>query len=134
LTTAIGVAVVRAGRVQPVPVGAGAGTGDDTALVPSERRKRSLLPRKTSAVIPPALPDVTTPVPDGDTDTTILPAVRGLGDSPSADPVPTKDPVAEVVSDATERPSKRRWRKHEDDFGDFSDLRDPDEPSPRRSR
>ena len=46
----------------------------------------------------------------------------------------TTDPVAEVVSDATERPSRRRRRQREDDFGDFSDLRDPDEPAPRRSR
>ena len=48
--------------------------------------------------------------------------------------MPISDPVAEVVSDATERPSRRRWRRHDDDFGDFSDLRDPDDSSPRRSR
>ena len=140
LTTAIGVAVVRAGRVQPAPAGG--------ALVPSER-KRSLLPRKdrtaTAATPDEAGVEDTTADPDaaGDTDTTILPAVRGSEPAPrpvggrgdgGADPVPTADPVADVVSDATERPSKRRWRKHEDDFGDFSDLRDPDEPAPRRSR
>jgi uncharacterized membrane protein len=140
LTTAIGVAVVRAGRVQPAAALAGA-SGGDTALVPSERRKRASLRRTAPAAIPagasPAQDAVTRP--DGDTDTTILPAVRGDGPAtsptPSADPVPTKDPVADVVSDATEPPSKRRWRRHEDDdFGDFSNLRDPDEPSSRRSR
>ena len=138
LTTAIGVAVVRAGRVQPMGVAAGAGAGAGTALVPSERRKRSLLPRRTPAAVTSTIAsgdDVPTATSadtdtDTDTDTTILPAVRSAAPSPTA----TTDPVAEVVSDATERPSRRRRRQREDDFGDFSDLRDPDEPSPRRSR
>ena len=135
LTTAIGVAVVRAGRVQP----AGAGAG----VVPSERR-RWLLARKdrtgraaeapaapATAGGPPADPGADTdPDTDTDTDTTILPAVRGTGPAPA----PVADPVADVVSDAVERPARRRGRKKDDDFGDFSDLRDPDEPAPRRSR
>ena len=149
LTTAIGVAVVRAGRVQPAGVGAAAGAGAggaETALVPSERRRLSLPGRKRPA--PPTAPveQATPPAePEGDTETTILPAVSPTSardvdpaskadPAPKADPVPTGDPVADVVSDATEKPSRRRWRRHEDDFGDFSDLRDPDEPSPRRSR
>ncbi len=138
LTTAIGVAVVRAGRVQPAETG--------TALVPSERRRRSFLPRRPAGPAAPVVADeaaqpvqrvALTTDPDGDTDTTILPAVRASDPVPSragADPVPVGDPVADVVSDATERPAKRRWRRHEDDFGDFSNLRDPDEPAPRRSR
>jgi uncharacterized membrane protein len=140
LTTAIGVAVVRAGRVQPAGAGAAAaaGAGAGAALVPSERRKRSFLRKNPTAALPAPVQDVTAnPEPDGDTETTILPVVRGSGPAPAdggAEPVPTKDPVSEVVTDATERPAKRRWRRHEDDFGDFSDLRDPDEPAPRRSR
>ena len=129
LTTAIGVAVVRAGRVQPAGAGAGA------AVVPSERR-RSLLGRKDrngSTDAPATTPEdapTASPASDTDTDTTILPPVRATGPAPA----PAKDPVADVVSDATERPAKRRGRKKDDDFGDFSDLRDPDEPAPRRSR
>ena len=126
LTTAIGVAVVRAGRVRPAAAGAAAAGG--SALVPSERR-RALFPRRTPAALTPALGEPT-PQADGDTETTILPAVRG--DAPA--PPPATDPVAEVVSDATERPAKRRRRQREDDFGDFSNLRDPDEQAPRRSR
>jgi len=130
LTTAIGVAVVRAGGVQRAAAGA--------ALVPSERRARSLRRRKGPAAVDAPALETTTRTEHGadtDTDTTILPAVRSSGPAPSAaDPVPTTDPVADLVSDATERPSKRRWRKRDDDFGDFSDLRDPDEPAPRRSR
>ena len=128
LTTAIGVAVVRAGRVQPAGAGAGA------AVVPSERR-RSLLGRKdrTGSTDAPATTPVdaptASPAADADTDTTILPPVRATGPAPA----PAADPVADVVSDATERPAKRLRRK-QDDFGDFSDLRDPDEPAPRRSR
>ena len=131
LTTAIGVAVVRAGRVQA------AGAGSETALVPSERRRLGFRSRRQP--VPDAARTATEPVrpavsdPDADTDTTILPAVRGPAPS-GADPVPVADPVADVVSDATEKPSRRRWRRHEDDFGDFSNLRDPDEPAPRRSR
>ncbi|GAA3566520.1 hypothetical protein GCM10022197_23080 [Microlunatus spumicola] len=142
LTTAIGVAVVRAGRVQPAGVGAGAGAaGEGTALVPSERRRLSLPGRKRPAVAAAPVEEAAPTVePEGDTEKTILPAVSASGAAPTtapepkADPVPTGDPVADVVSDATEKPSRRRWRRHEDDFGDFSDLRDPDEPSPRRSR
>ncbi|SEP81626.1 YibE/F family protein [Microlunatus flavus] len=124
LTTAVGVAVVRAGRVQP----AGA------ALVPSERRARSLLRRRVPQPVGPTEPEVTAgpaaAAPDSDVDTQVLPAVRGTAGTA---PV-TQDPVADVVSDATERPSRRKRRRTDDDFGDFSDLRDPDEPSPRRSR
>ncbi len=130
LTTAIGVAVVRAGRVQPS--GAGAAVGGGQALVPSERRRASLGRKGSRRPVAPGLPapTSTTAAPEGDADTTILPAVRGSDPVP----VPTGDPVADVVSDATERPSKRRRRKADDDFGDFSDLRDPDEQAPRRSR
>ena len=131
LTTAIGVAVVGAGGVQRAAAGA--------ALVPSERRARSLRRPKGSPAAVAATVETAARTQHGgdtDTDTTILPAVRASGPAPTpgADPVPVTDPVADVVSDATERPSKRRWRKRDDDFGDFSDLRDPDEPAPRRSR
>lgn len=136
LTTAIGVAVVRAGGGRP------AGAGHETALVASERRRRSFLPRREPA---PVVARTAEPVqgaaddPDSDTETTILPAVRASGPVPGSpsggtEPASVVDPVADVVSDATERPSRRRRRKHDDDFGDFSDLRDPDEPAPRRSR
>ena len=125
LTTAIGVAVVRAGRVQP----AGAG------LVPSERRSRRSRGRGTPEPVAAPTEPATTPVPDTDEDTTVLPAVResaAVTDEPAAGPAP--DPVGDVVSDATERPSRRRRRRQQDDFGDFSDLRDPDDSTPRRSR
>ena len=113
LTTAIGVAVVRAGRVQ-------AGDAVSASSASSRRRGERL--------------DVyAAPDPDEDTPTTVLPPVRG-NPAPQADPVPVTDPVADVISDATERPSRRRWRRHTDDFGDFSDLRDPDDSTPRRSR
>ena len=129
LTTAVGVAVVRAGRVQP----AGA------ALVPSERRSR--LKRRAEPAAAPAVERTPEPpqTPAGaepsDVDTTVLPTIGPDTPEPAGRTTPvTKDPVADVVSDATERPSRRRRRRTDDDFGDFSDLRDPDEPAPRRSR
>ena len=139
LTTAVGVAVVRAGRVQPAAAGAGA---EGAALVPSERRARS-----KGRTAPEVTPDASTPTrtdEDGDVETQVLPAVRGsrptserqpeaAPTTPPATPPVTRDPVADVVSDATERPSRRKRRRSDDDFGDFSNLRDPDEPSPRRS-
>ncbi len=140
LTTAIGVAVVRAGRVQPAALGR---SGPGNALVPSERAAAAspltwFRKGRTSAAPAPAPAAKGSDAgadADEETPTTVLPAVRGGADNPSgADPVPTSDPVAEVVSDATERPARRRWRKRDDDFGDFSDLRDPDEQAPRRSR
>lgn len=144
LTTAVGVAVVRAGRVQPAAEGAGA-DAEGAALVPSERRARSK--RRTTPQVGPDA-EATGTVrsdEDGDVETQVLPAVRGsraasdpgpeaAPTTPPATPPATKDPVADVVSDATERTSRRKRRRSDDDFGDFSDLRDPDEPSPRRSR
>ena len=172
LTTAVGVAVVRAGRVQPVGVGAGVGAagpdgGESTALVPSERRARGLR-RKAPAIKGPKLDaalitaatttSATTSAETDDVDTTLLPRISADGTPTSAarsgstgepagapsssaaprpdgtGPRPSKDPVADVVSDATEKVGRRRRRRQEeDDFGDFSNLRDPDGPSPRRS-
>jgi len=164
LTTAIGVAVVRAGAGRSnagAPAGAAAGAGDagaagvagaltarfrkrrseaatssssSTASVPSERAAEAEQAEQTEQ----AVRAEQAARADEDRPTTELPVVRGSDPAPrgtpGATPVPVTDPVADVVSDATEQPSRRRWRRRDDDFGDFSDLRDPDDTSPRRSR
>ena len=138
LTTAIGVAVVRASGRPPAEAGAASvGAGDErwgpaeaeaeTQVIPAVRtglRRRVEAARTERA----AAETSTRPAESG-------PAAQPEpATPPSAEPKPVADPIADVVSDAAERPARRRWRKHEDDDLNFSDLHDPDDssPGPRR--
>ena len=146
LTTAIGVAVVRASGRPPAEVrAAAAGAGNEqeglaqadaeTQVIPAARTgllrrrveavraERAAAAKSTKAGMQPAEPKAS-----AEREPVAAP------EPPAAEPKPVVDPVADVISDAAERPARRRWRKQEDDDFNFSDLHDPDDTRPGRRR
>jgi hypothetical protein len=142
LTTAIGVAVVRASGRPPSDARVAAEDGGneqwgrdeaeaETQVIPAART--GLLRRRVEAVrAERAAAAAAEPATASEAATEPEPAARS--EQPAAEPRPVADPIADVVSDAAERPARRRWRKHEDDDFNFSDLHDPDDTRPGRRR
>ena len=136
LTTAVGVAVVRASgsgsatgpRIHPARTLPAAGRPDRE---PTTGRKRPDRP------VPPARdeePDLGPP----EAETGVLPATkwRDFGERPSAPPAtpaPSPAPSRSAKSPTpAEQSRRRRSRRHDedDDFGDFTYLRDPGDTDP----
>lgn len=118
LTTAVAVAVVRASR-PPVALYRGrerasAGRSDREPGTTAEATEWSAAEANATTRAIPTLG-------------------RGAG-RPAEPPPAAEDGTAGPTATSTEGSTRRRrWRRAEDDFGDFSDLRDPDQPDPRPS-
>jgi uncharacterized membrane protein len=118
LTTAIGVAVVRASGTGQRPIRTtGRGRSDEVART----RRQGAVP-EPSSVKEPVPPRVKTLPAPGQPPVELTPATR--------QPRPAVSNAAEPV--APESQGKRRWsRRHaDDDFGDFTYLHEPDETDP----
>jgi uncharacterized membrane protein len=120
LTTAIGVAVVRASGAGQRPVRiSGAGRTGDTA-----RTQRRDAHNEPSTPKEPVRPQVK-PLQPAEPVTAELPRANHR-------PEPAETPSPEPV--ASETQGKRRWsrRRTDDDFGDFTYLHDPEDTDPGR--
>jgi len=131
LTTAIGVAVVRAsGAVRPIRPTATAGP-DDTGVI------RRPPPVKEPAPVKEPMPPKEQTRPEGKTIPAPEPATVEVSRAsrppqPAASaPQPAVSTAAEPIARPESQSKRRRSRRHaDDDFGDFTYLRDPDETDP----
>ena len=146
LTTAVGVAVVRASRSAVAPAGRKPGprpvepeprapkgvaedrvAGDDLA---SEIDLEAGEPFPVDPEAPQAVD-----LPPADTETGVLPVTKWRNFSPDDKPLAKPDPRSPATPAATERRPEtgrrhRSRRREDDDFGDFTYLRDPGDTDP----
>jgi uncharacterized membrane protein len=142
LTTAIGVAVVRASRSavappgrrpQPRPVETEPDAGDGAA--PDELAAEIDLESSEPFPVDPEAPTAST-LPPADAETGVLPATRWRNFSPDDKPLAKPDPRSPATPASSGRRPADTGRRHrsrrqeDDDFGDFTYLRDPEDTDP----
>src|SRR5512133_716237 len=117
LTTAVGVAVVRASGPGRRPVG----IPDIARTVDTASRRRPATAKESTILEQPAQPRpkaAATPQP-------------ATAELPRAGRRPESTATTGAEPPVPERQGKRRWsRRHDDDFGDFTYLHDPEETEP----